>query len=65
MNPRHVLILASQTIGEPGTDAGPDEGVAARVQFQQGRSVTGVGGMHGLDETEVIHEFGHVGEIAR
>src|SRR5262249_55983253 len=58
----HALVLGSQTIGDPRAHAGPHEGVAAGVQFEQGASMSRIRAVHGLDEADIVYEPGQLGK---
>ena len=59
---RQILILSAQTVGNPRTHAGPDEGVGTRMQFQQSPAVRLVGPVNGLQEAQVIGTGTDVGK---
>ncbi len=59
---RQVLVLRAQSVGHPGTDAGPDQPRVAAVHQQQRRFVVRHVGVHRADDGDVVDRFGDVAE---
>ena len=59
---RQVLILATQTVEDPGADARAAEVEGARVHLENGAAVVDAVAHHGTDDAELIRQFAHPGE---
>ena len=56
--PRQVLVLGAQPIDQPGTHAGPREGLFTGAHLEGGAGVVDVVGDHGADDAEVVDAGG-------
>ena len=60
--PRHVLILGAEAVGDPGAERGPDLAGLAAVHEQQRGFVVGDIRLHRADDAHVVDVLGDVGE---
>ena len=59
---RQVLILCSQPIDEPGTEAGAIQFIGADIEHGKRSSVLRDVGMHRVNDADVINTLGHMGK---
>src|SRR5262249_8092432 len=56
--PGKVLVLRSQSIAQPRTQAGPDRRHVAGVHHQQARLMVGIVGVHTANNADVVDALG-------